>query len=186
MSINWDSTPAENIDMAAAVLDRRLAAADANFQHIEEKAKWVMTLSLSLGSALAAFLMSAGAATQCAGLAGGMLALCFFVSAALAGVALSTRGYLVPARIPDSLGDWKPFFEGGEHERKVFRSAQITTMHRAVKSNEDANDKKVRWLRRAILVGLLGAPIAAAVAATCFVTLLVAVPSGICPAIIGL
>ena len=186
MPIDWDNTPQENIDMAVAVLDRRLTAADANFQHIEEKAKWVMTLTLSLGSALAAFLISGAASSKCAMAAGGVLAIFFFLSAALAGVAFLTRGYLVPARIPDHLDDWKPFFEGGDHERKEFRSMQMSTMHRAATTNEMANDKKGRWLKRAILFGLLGAPIAAVVIAACLVTLLVTVPSGICPAIIGL
>ncbi|MER8439293.1 hypothetical protein NKH36_03045 [Mesorhizobium sp. M1312] len=183
--VDWRKANPENIALATMEYEKQLAASRELYSVLDDKARWMLTTTIALGSALAAYVFAQVAPNACSGISAIILAALFFLSSIYAAFALQTRRYRVGAGIPDAISQWKPLLEGGGGEALLFAKMRFETMAKAIKINDASNDKKAEHLKRAIWLGCLAAPVAALVFIACHVFLLFAVPSGICPAIVG-
>ncbi|MCZ8547643.1 hypothetical protein OOJ09_25945 [Mesorhizobium qingshengii] len=186
VEVDWRKTDPVNIAMIMTEYEKRLAASHDLYSVLDDKARWLLTTTIALGSALAAYVFSLVAPNVCSGISATTLAALFFLSSIYAAIALQTRSYLVGARIPDAISEWKPLLEGGTDEALLFAKMRFETIAKAIAFNDESNDRKAVYLKRAIWFGCLAAPVAALLFIACHVFLLFTVPAGICPAIVGL
>lgn len=185
MSIDWSKANPANVALVIAEYEKMLSASRELYTALDGKARWVLTVTIPLGTLVAGYVFADGATNVCSGIGAGALAILFFIASALATWALKTRVYLVGAVVPrSSLDGWKTLFSGGENEANEFAGMRLETLANAVAINDQSNDAKSAHIRRAIWAGTLAVPIAGTLFVVCHVFLLFAVPTVACPAII--
>lgn len=183
--IDWAETNPANVALAISEYEKRLAAGRDLYGVLDNKARWVLTVTLPLGSALAAYLFAQQETDACLSASALTLAGLLFLSTIFAALALQTRRYRVGALIPDDISQWKPFLEGGQREARLFAEMRIRTMASAIEVNDKSNDSKADNLKRALWLACLAAPVATLPFFSCRLLFLYAIPAGICPTVVG-
>lgn len=181
--IDWSKSNPENVAIIIAEYEKQLAAGRELYGVLDAKARWLLTVTIPLGSILSGYVVANGLTNLCAGSAALAMVLMLFAASLTATCALQTRTYLVGARISDEISEWQPLITGKEAEAKAFAGMRIDTMATAIEVNGRSNSTKSKHLRYAILIGSLAAPAALFLFAATHVFLFFAVTSAVCPAI---
>ncbi|RUV91934.1 hypothetical protein EOA75_18305 [Mesorhizobium sp. M1A.F.Ca.IN.022.07.1.1] len=184
--IDWTKSNPENVALILAEYEKQLVAGRELYGVLDAKARWLLTVTIPLGSVISGYVVANGLMNLCAGSAALAMVLMLFAASLIAAFALQTRTYRVGARLPDNISDWRPLIMGKEAEANAFAGMRIETMASAIEINAASNATKSKHLRLAILVGTLAAPAAIFLFAAVHVLLFFAVSPGLCPAIVGL
>ncbi len=172
--IDWDAANIDNLKLMVQEYDRELAALDKSYQDLEAKSRWILSLAISLISAVGVFALSK--------LSANVLPLqvplfaftaSMFAAAWCSGLSLTAQDYSSGKVIPKSISTWKPFVEGDNDTQKRFYGAKIRNLALSVQVGQVSNRNKAAWLNRAIFFSVLS-PIAALLAAA--LVLLLRVP----------
>lgn len=148
----------ERLHLLTSLYRTRLDAANANQRLLDDKARWLLTVTMPVSAALVAYISTGPALV----LAPSALLIGFIISSILAAVSLLPRDYEVGIKVPANPDDYRVLLEGEDHRVVEFEYANIKEIANAVRVNEDANDRKGRWVQRAMWVGVLSPLIAAA------------------------
>lgn len=183
--INWKAANPRNAAYVIEQYEKQLAASRELYSVLEDKARWVLTVTIPLGSVIATYLFTSETPDWPPQLAAWTLAGGLLLSALFAGLAIWPREYAVGARIPDDIREWRPLIEGAEKEAGLFAKMRIETISAALQLNENSNKAKGWQVKRAILVGGLAAPVAFLIFVAARVLLLCAVTPGVGPAFVA-
>lgn len=163
--------------MLAALYRARLESANTNQKHLDEKARWLLTVTMPVSAALVAY-VSTGPSFV---IAPALMLLGFVVASILAAVSLVPRDYEVGIKVPDEPEEYGALLNGGEERVIEFEHANIEELAKAVRVNDRSNDDKARWLHRAMWAAVL-TPIVAALSFLYFgISLFGFTLSSICP-----
>lgn len=186
VEIDWSKSNPDNVALVVAEYEKRLAAGQSLYLELEAKARWLLTVTIPLGSLLAGYVFVSGLGDWCQGIAAIVLAGLLLGSSILAGMALVTRAYGTGAMLPDvSIDQWKTMIEGSESHAKKFAGMRLGVIAKTIETNSQSNRAKSGWVKRAVWLGCLAAPAAGLAFAACHVLLLVFIPASGCPAIVG-
>jgi hypothetical protein len=184
--INWKAANADNTKLVLAEFEKKLAAGRELYGVLDAKAKWLLTVTVPLGTLLTGYVFADTNQNICSSLSALMLAALLFCGSVSAALAVQTKTYRTGARTPDDISEWKPLIEGEEGEAKQFYGMRLETLAGAVEQNDISNRDKGRKITLAIWFACLAAPVAALAFIVCHILFLILIPTGACPAIVVL